>query len=252
MDEEIGFRQWVIPEPRAVFLLVHGLGAHTGRWEAMAGFFLKNGISSYAIEIPGFNNCHSGILRLRGVISKKNPSKKIFLVGESLGGIISFSLAIEKPHLFDGLICLSPAFTSRLRLPLSDYIKMSLALLYDQKKQFRIPFDSSMCTRDMDYRIKMETDDRESRSASAMVLAKILLFQSYARATKKRLQTPVLFMSAGDDKIVDQDRTRQVFNGLSVSDKTLIEYPGMYHSLSIDLGKEKVFEDLLRWVSKRI
>ena len=35
-------------------------------------------------------------------------------------------------------------------------------------------------------------------------------------------------------------------------DKEMIEYPGMYHSLSIDLGREKVFEDILDWILRRI
>ena len=49
MAEEIGYRKWLAPEPKAVFLLVHGLCAHRVRWEAMADFLLKINISSYAI-----------------------------------------------------------------------------------------------------------------------------------------------------------------------------------------------------------
>jgi alpha-beta hydrolase superfamily lysophospholipase len=48
---EIIYKRWVAPSPRAVFLLVHGLGAHAGRWETAAEDFLKNGISSYAVEL---------------------------------------------------------------------------------------------------------------------------------------------------------------------------------------------------------
>lgn len=252
MDESEGFRQWVAPEPRAVFLLVHGLGAHTGRWEALADFFLDKGISSYAVELRDFSAYHRDILRLSYLISKNNPSKKIFLVGESLGGLISFLLAIERPDLFNGLVCLSPAFANRLKLSLSDCVKIFLALFYDQKKQFNVPFDSSMCTRDIDYIKRMNADERESRSASAIALSKIILFQAYSSIVKKKLKTPVLFLSAGDDKIVSREKTGEIFNSLTVADKALIEYPDMYHSLSIELGKEKVFEDVLRWVDKRI
>lgn len=61
-----------------------------------------------------------------------------------------------------------------------------------------------------------------------------------------------LFLVAGDDKMVDSRASMEIFKRLKVKDKTLVEYPGMYHSLSIELGKEKVFEDLLKWVEKRI
>lgn len=252
MGEEAGYRQWVTPTPRAVFLLVHGLGAHSGRWEAMSDFFLKKGISSYAIECPDFGSYYSNILRLHDIASKENPSKKIFLVGESLGALISFLFAIDRPGLFDGLVCLAPAFRNKLRLPTSDYLKILASLFYDPEKQFRLPFDPSMLTRDSEYRKKMDSDEREQRSVSSRLMAGTLFSQVRAKALKKRLTTPVLFLVAGDDKIVDSGASVEIFKGLRVEDKTLVEYPGMYHSLSIELGKEKVFEDLSGWIERRI
>lgn len=252
MGEKNGYRQWITPTPRAVFLLVHGLGAHTGRWESMAEFFLQKDISSYAPELEDFNTSHNDILRVYHLAAKENPGKKIFLIGESLGGLISLFFAIDNPGLFNGLVCLSPAFSNRLTLPPLDYMKIFFSLFYDQRRKFNVPFDSSMCTRDVEYRKKMDADERERRSASAIVLTKIVMMQSYLPLVKNRLKTPALFMYAGEDKIVDQNKTIKIFNSLALQDKTLIGYPGMYHSLSIDIGREKVFGDVLQWIDKRI
>lgn len=252
MNEEIGYRQWIAPRARAVFLLVHGIGAYSGRWEAMADFFIKNRISSYAVECPKTEDYYDGILRLHGVISKDNPGKKIFLIGESLGGLISFLLISRRKDLFDGLVCFSPAFRSRLKLSGPDYLKILASLLYNPKREFRLPFDSSMCTRDNDYRKKMDSDEREHRLASSRSILGILFSQTASWISVKKLATPVLFLVAGDDKIADSRASMEMFKRLTVKDKTLVEYPGMYHSLSIELGKEKVFEDLLKWVDKRI
>ena len=49
VNESIQYRQWGLSDPKCVFLLVHGLGAHAGRWEAFGDFFIKKNISSYAI-----------------------------------------------------------------------------------------------------------------------------------------------------------------------------------------------------------
>jgi alpha-beta hydrolase superfamily lysophospholipase len=104
----------------------------------------------------------------------------------------------------------------------------------------------------MERRIKMDSDDRERRWTSSASVARIFLFQITARLLVKRLSMPVLFLVAGDDKIVDTKESIKVFKRLRVRDKNLIEYSDMYHSLSIDLGKERVFEDLLKWISDRI
>jgi alpha-beta hydrolase superfamily lysophospholipase len=253
-NKEPGYRKWLSTSPKAAFLLVHGLGAHTGRWEAMAEFFLQHGISSYAIElhrVTGFNSHNGDILRLRNIIKKENPSQKIFLVGESMGALIAFLLAASQPGLFNGLICISPAFANKIKLSNLDYIKIAAALLYKPHKLFRVPFDSTMCTRDTDYRKKMDADPSEHRTASSRLLSAILFAQIRVRFVRS-LGLPVLFLVAGEDLMIDHRATNAIFNGLADKDKTIVEFPGMYHALSIDIGKEAVFQNVLEWTRGRI
>ena len=258
----VGYRQWTAPsaaplvQARAVFLLVHGLGAHTGRWEAMAEFFLQHGISSYAVElhrVAGFASYNGDILRMRDIIKKENPSAKIFLIGESMGALIAFLFARSRPGLFDGLICISPAFANKIKLSIADYLKIAAALFYKPQKLFRVPFDSSMCTRDLDYRKKMDADPLERRTASSRLLTAILFAQMRVRfgSSLGSLGLPVLFLVAGEDRMIDHRATNAIFDRLEAKDKTLVEFPGMYHALSIDIGKEAVFEKVLEWVNKR-
>lgn len=260
-NKELGHRKWLSTapsaQPKAVFLLVHGLGAHTGRWEAMAEFLLHHGISSYAVElhrVAGFGSHNGDILRLRDIIKKENPSQKIFLVGESMGALISFLLARSRPGLFDGLICISPAFANKIKLSGLDYLKIAFALLYKPHKLFRVPFDSSMCTRDTDYRKKMDQDPSEHRTASSRLLTAILFAQMRVRfgSSLRPLGLPVLFLIAGEDKMIDHRATNAIFDRLDAKDKTLVEFPGMYHALSIDIGKEAVFQNILNWVEKKL
>nr|MBC8428746.1 alpha/beta hydrolase [FCB group bacterium] len=54
------------------------------------------------------------------------------------------------------------------------------------------------------------------------------------------------------DTLVDPKASKSVFKGLKHKDKKLIEYPEMYHALSIDIGRETVFNDILKWIVERI
>ncbi len=261
----IKYEKWVCPGPRAVLVLVHGIGAHTGRWNFLARFFRAHGISSYAIMLKGFGkaaatNGHADSLKtylgdirkLCALVAKENPGKKVFILGESLGGLISFIAAGLFPDLFDGVICISPAFGNRMKFSLLDYIRIFLSGIFNPKEQFDLPFDSDMCTRDAEYRRAMDHDPDEHRSASSGLLVGIAVAQIRSRRLCGRITKPVLFQIAGSDMLVDPEASVRVFNSLKVADKTLKDYPEMLHALSIDTDREKVFDDALNWLEQKL
>jgi len=248
-----------------VLLLVHGLGAHSQRWEFLGDFFLENNISSYAIELRGFGETeeHKGhidsfktysddILTLRDVIARENGNKKIFLTGESMGALIAFLIALRDKDFGDALICLSPAFASKLKASPLYYLRIFLSFFYNPKKQFTVPFDSEMCTRDPECRKRMNEDKREHRLATSKLMLAIVKAQLKSLMMKKKIGKPVLFLLAGKDMLVNPRVSKRIFNATRAQDKTLLEYPEMYHAISVDTGREKVFQDMLNWIRGRI
>ena len=201
--------------------------------------------------VDSFDTYITDVLRLGGIISEERPGKKIFLLGESMGGLITFLTAIEHPHPFAGVILISPAFTSKLKFTPIDYLMMAASLLYDPKKNFIVPFKSEMCTRDVEYQKMLDSDPKEHRIATSKLFFNVSLAQARSRMEKSNLKLPSLFLVAGDDSLVYTSSTKKIFSALKTEDKKLIEYPGMRHALSIELGKEKVFDDILRWTMER-
>ena len=266
-DEKRGilYRAWRHPSPKAILLLVHGLGAHSERWAFLSDFFLRNNISSYAIELKGFGETNTlkghidsfdiyfkDILSLNDIIVRENGEKKIFLLSESMGAIISLLLVIREPGLFNGLVCISPAFMSRLKFSVTDYIKIFSSLLYNPKRQFNVPFNAAMCTHDAEYQKVLEKDPREYRVASSKLLVETAVGGIRVNLLKNRIKIPLLFLLAGKDELVNPKTSRKVFNAMKLEDKTLVEYPEMRHALSIELEREKVFGDILNWLRKRV
>ncbi len=262
---DIIYKKWESPSPKAVLLLVHGLGAHTQRWGFLADFFLRNNFSSYALELRGFGESKDlrghvdsfniyldDILILYHIIKKENPGRNVFLVGESMGALLVILTAGSKPQIFNGLICISPVFKDRLHFSFLDHLKIYSSMLYNPRKQFTVPFNAQMCTRDIGYQKVIEEDSREHRLATARLLFETLRAQRRAKSLMARLRLPILFLLAGEDKIIDLQAARKNFRGLKSEDKQIIEYPDMYHSLSIDLGRETVFADILKWLEKRM
>jgi alpha-beta hydrolase superfamily lysophospholipase len=261
---DLHYQSWNVQDPSAVFCLVHGLGGHTGRWEALADFFKVRGIASYALALRGFGDAPglkghidsldlylSDIESLNSIIRKDHPQKKIFLIGESLGGLICFLSAARNGRLFDGVICLSPAFGNVMRIGVGTYISIFLSLFYNPRKQFILPLSLSACSRDSILVRGMDKDAREHRFATARLLIEIFIAQLRSRALAAKISMPVLFLLSGSDSIVSSESSKAVYRRLRSNDKTIRLYPDMFHALSIELGREAVFADISNWVNKR-
>ena len=261
----IVYAEWRSKNPDFIFLLVHGMGAHSGRWKFAAEYFLEHNISSYSIELKGygetgalkghidsFEEYYKDLLALYQIIVNENPNKKVFVLAESMGALISFIFASRHQELFAGLICISPAFGNGMKISAPDYFKMIASLLYDRKKQFVMPFNSKMCTRDEAYQKVMDNDPREHRFATSGTLWEIVKAQIASVFIAKKIMIPVLFLAAGNgrDKLVDIRAERKIFNFLKMNNpkNMIIQYPDMLHALSIDIGREQVFDDILKWV----
>jgi alpha-beta hydrolase superfamily lysophospholipase len=266
---DVLYRKWEAAppaaSPKAVFLLAHGLGAHSARWDDLAYHLARNGFTSYGIELRGFGRTperprghvdslrvwERDILKLRETITLEHPGKKIFILGESIGGLIAFNLACRYSEAFAGQVLVSPDFKNGLKFPLSAYLTIAALILFRPRKTIRVPYDSAMCTRDADYQAVMDQNPDELRVASLKCLVSILSEQGKSKRLAKTLGVPSLFLISGVDLLVDERASRKLFETLTLQDKKLIEYPEMLHALSIDLGRERVFQDIVGWVDQR-
>lgn len=262
---DILYRQWGTSSPRAAMLMIHGLGGHSNNWEFPAQFLVEHGIASYSIELRGFgttegtrghidslNTYIKDVRRLYSIIRREHRRLPVFIAGESMGGLIGFLTVIKKPRLFRGLVCMSPGFKSGLKFSLLEYIRMISARFYNSKKQFLMPFTNEMCTRDPECKKIMDNDKLEHKFATPRLLHSILMGQLSSRLFKHKVKTDTLFLLAGSDTFVSSEASKEIFKGIRFEHRELIEYPEMRHSLTMELGREKVFTDLLRWLNKRI
>lgn len=259
------YRQWGCSSPRAAIIMVHGLGGHSNNWEFVANFLVEHGISCYSIELKGFGKTEGvkghidslnvyikDIRRLYSIVKREHRSLPVFLAGESMGGLTAFLLAIKKPSLFRGIICVSPGFASSLKFSLVQYFKMISARFYNAKKQFTMPVTNDMCTQDPVCKKIMDNDPLEHKLATPKLLQSILLGQISSIFFKHKIRTDTLFLLAGADTFVNSGVSRKIFEGIKFKNKEIHEYPEMRHSLTMELGREKVFADLLKWLNKRI
>lgn len=264
-DAEVYYRVWPVTQPRAVVLLVHGLGAHSARFEPLCQALNARRIACYAIELQGFGEraqppgyvasfrqYDEAVTTLARNLLAQHPRVKLFLAGDSMGGLIAFNLAAKAAIPYAGLILLSPAFESILKFPLATYGVVFASLLFDPKRTVTLPFNSAMCTRDPVMQKQMDADPRELRIASAGLLIQILLESAQSARRAKTVQLPLVAFTAGCDQFVNVAVTQARIKAAASRDKTEFHYPEALHALYVDLERERLFRDLNAWLDPRI
>lgn len=266
-DEKSGimYRVWDVQAPKAVVLLVHGLGAHTGRWEFLADYLRSSGVASYALELRGFGQTegqrgdidsfktyYRDIRTLRDIISQSHVLSKVFLLGESMGSLVAFNAGMLDESLCDGLILITPAIKNILPVSILTYIDIFSALLYDPRKSFKVPLNAGMVTRDREYVKVIDADHSEHRIASARMFFEILSAGRQMQKLLAQCRKSILVFIAGGDLVVDSCLVKKLFSRIPATDRKMIEYQQMYHGMSIDLDRERVFADIVQWIDKHL
>ncbi len=108
-------------DPRALMLLVHGLGEHAGRYAGWAARFNDRGVSLRAFDLPGHGRTpgrwgvvpspekvYDTIDAILRETAGSFPGVPLFIYGHSLGGGIVLSYLIKRVPALTGAIVTSP------------------------------------------------------------------------------------------------------------------------------------------------
>ncbi|MCA9903230.1 MAG: alpha/beta fold hydrolase, partial [Anaerolineae bacterium] len=104
-------------EPRAAIVVVHGYGEHLGRYRHVADYFVKQGYAVYALDHRGhgqseglrayvhsFNQFVEDLHVYVGQVKSAQAGRKLFILGHSMGALISLLYCIRYPDGIAGLV----------------------------------------------------------------------------------------------------------------------------------------------------
>ena len=262
----LALRDWPLPEgtsPRALVLIVHGLGEHSGRYESVAqqlngwGFAVRafdlcgHGLSS---GVPGsLPDEHRLLDDLATVFDRSRttvaPGLPIVLLGHSLGGLIAARFVSLKLRAVDALILSSPALDPGLNA----FQKLLLATLPKIAPNLRVGngLDANFLSHDAavvaTYRADPLVHDR--------ICARLALFIATAGAQTRALArlwtVPTLLIYAGQDRLVNPEGSRAFAAHAPASVLTSLCFDDLYHEIFNEADPAPVFSALQQWLALR-
>ncbi len=262
---KIAYRSW-LPDgaPKAVLVFCHGFNAHSGYFSWPGEKEAARGYAVYAADLRGrgksdgtprfyvddiseYTSDLGGMVKLA---KSRHPGLPVILMGHSAGGVTAVVYALDNQKELAGLVCESFAY----RVPAPAIALAIFGFLAKFFPKFPIlALKNSDFSRDPKHVAAMNADPlikgekQPLQTLAALGAAGARMHQEFPKIT-----IPVLILHGGDDHATLPVGSQEFFDRAGSKDKQIKMYPGHYHDLLADVGKEETLADIETWMDKHV
>lgn len=258
------YRRWDVESPRAIALIVHGLGEHSGRYQHVAEALAARGIASVAPDHPGHGQspgerCYIGSFdeffvaldQLAGQMQDAHPSLPMFIIGHSMGGLITGNYILDRQHKFAGAAFSGAAFEVP-EPPAAAAIFINKLIAMILPKLGVLQLDASEVSRDKEVVTRyMEDPLVHSGKISAKLVVELFSAMGALETRRGAIELPVLIMHGEGDVMAAPDGSVNFHKNISSEDNTLRLYPTLYHEIFNEPEQDDVLKELCDWLEAR-
>jgi len=247
-------RWWNAEDPWAHVLIVHGIGEHSGRYERVGTQLAEAGIAVRALDLPGCG-ASSGTRAyvdsfdrfLDAVEEELTPlSSPAFLLGHSLGGLITYRYALSSRPQPDGYILSAPALGANA--PAWQRKAAPFLAKVAPKLPIPNPIKGEQLSRDPEVAEKYFADPLVYTSATALLGAELFAAIDASNPVQP-LGAPALVIHGGSDSLVPA----QASVALGEMDNTKrILYPALRHEMFNEPEGPEVVADVIGWIKEAV
>ncbi len=254
------YRHYPARSPRrGRVVCIHGIQSHGGWYPASCTYLAEQGWDVDFLDRRGSGlnqeargDCpHSRrlLLDLAEFLPAQGGGPPL-LVAISWGAKLGVALERFRPGLLGGLVLLAPGLCPLVRPPFGQRLAIAWSRLVAPGRLFPIPLDDpELFTATPRWQAFIRDDPLSLRRATARLLVASVFLDRAARRAAPFVRVPTLLLLAGQDRIVDNARTRAYFARLGSTDRAVIEYPQAHHTLEFELDPTPIFADLARWLN---
>lgn len=245
-------------------LLVHGLTEHSGRYHPIAEYLVNKSYAVFALDheghgqssgrrghIASFKNYFAGITALRELASATISDKPMYIIGHSMGGVITLNYVLDNHQYFKGFALSGPALdTEGVISPIQKYLLHGMAAVIPKFGALKL--ETGELTHDPEMNASHDADPLILRdTVSAKLVSEIIKYAESGLKRAASLKTPVLIMHGEADSLASVNGSTKLHSVIGSEDKTLKIYDGMFHEIFLEIERKTVFDDLGAWLDRQ-
>jgi acylglycerol lipase len=265
-DANIYYQAWLPDgDVKAVLFVVHGLGEYCGRYMNVVNHFVPLGYAVYGLDHLGHGKSDGGreiierfedytgpLTTYYNMVKEWQPGKPVFILGHSMGGLITSYYLLDNQDKFKGAIISAPAIKIGESVPPAT-ITLSKILSAIAPKAGVLALDATAISRDPEVVNKYVNDPLVFHGKTpARLAAEMLKAMMRVTAEVEKISLPFIAIQGGSDKLVDPGGVQLLKEKASSKDKTIKVYDGLYHEVFNEPERAIVLQDVERWLATHI
>lgn len=253
-------RGWLAQQPRAALLIVHGFAEHSGRYEHVGSQLAAAGLAVHAYDQLGhgrssgrrghvrrFDDYLDDAERMIALVRAEHPGLPLFLLGHSMGGLVTAALARERRPEVRGIALSGAALCLARPLPIPLWALRALRLLAPRHSR-DAEIDPNALSTDPEVGRAYLADPLVFRQ---MTISLSLEFVTAARRTAPGgadVAVPLLALHGGDDPICRPEGSERF--AAAAPQGRFVLYPGLRHEILNEPRWRDVLADLEAWIDE--
>jgi alpha-beta hydrolase superfamily lysophospholipase len=241
------------------------LAEHSGRYENVINHFVPLGYAAYGIDHIGhgksegtrvyverFDDYTNTLKVYFDKIRVWQPGKPIFLVGHSMGGLISAVYLLAHQAELAGAVLSGPAvkIPSHVTPPILFVGKILSALI---PKFGLLALEADGVSRDPAVVQAYVSDPLVYRGKmTARLAAEMLEAMQTIRDQAARITLPIMIVQGSADRLVNPAGAQMLYDAVSSADKEIRIYDGFYHEVFNEPEHDRVLHDIELWLEARL
>lgn len=255
--------------PAGYVVALHGIQSHSGWYEFSSRQMCEAGFDVRFLDRRGSgrNTADRGharhadrlvadVLQFLQYTSherdRQAPEAPVILLAVSWGGKLAVTCAARRSRLVDGLALLYPGLKAKVHPNWFQRSLLRLGMaLGKSRRSVSIPLDDpALFTDDPDWQRFIRADQLALHEATLGLLSASLTLDRALDDAAAEIRCPVLLMLAGQDRIIDNEATRECFERFPAADKTVLVYENAAHTLEFEPNREEICAELTSWLAK--
>lgn len=262
----IFYQFWTQPNAKRFLVVQHGFSDHSDRYEHLVNYFQNSDVNIYALDSRGhgrsegirghvgdFSDYVSDLADLINIVKKEEQTNKVFLLGHSMGGVIVLQYVLDPKNRQNLHALITSAPGLRVKMSLDKEIKKAAAEFLSTvfpSVTLDADLDTNYLSHDKLLVEKYNSDPLVHGKVSFKMATTFFNIGNEIYNKVHAIDIPVYIFHGEADGIVDVEGSKELFYKLTVKNKTLKIYPGLYHETMNEIPdkRETVLRDVKEFI----